>query len=221
MDRANSDRIEKRIILRAPRFRVWQALAEADEFGQWFGVKLASPFVAGQSVTGQVTHPGFEHIPFNLTVERMEPGQLLAWRWHVLIDTEGGRVSEPTTLVDDAPVQYPMGDGTWWRPQDDDGRYMGSITLRTALAQEPESVDGYLQLAALYRRNGQLEAAAEVLSRGLAATANHFELATDLADLLTLVNNIPGLDRLRFLTSYPKYMSDKLIEAFASLDKLC
>jgi penicillin-binding protein 1A len=41
----------------------------------------------------------------------------------------------PTTLVDDAPVQYPMGDGTWWRPQDDDGRYMGSITLRTALAQ--------------------------------------------------------------------------------------
>ncbi|GAC1520705.1 MAG: SRPBCC family protein [Chloroflexota bacterium] len=100
MDRANSDRIEKRIILRAPRFRVWQALAEADEFGQWFGVKLASPFVAGQSVTGQVTHPGFEHIPFNLTVERMEPGQLLAWRWHVLIDPEGGRVSEPTTLVE-------------------------------------------------------------------------------------------------------------------------
>jgi penicillin-binding protein 1A len=41
----------------------------------------------------------------------------------------------PTTLVDDAPVQYPMGDGTWWRPQDDDLRYMGSITLRTALAQ--------------------------------------------------------------------------------------
>jgi len=41
----------------------------------------------------------------------------------------------PTALVDDAPVQYPMGDGTWWRPQDDDLRYMGSITLRTALAQ--------------------------------------------------------------------------------------
>lgn len=100
MDRASSDRIEKRIILRAPRSQVWRALSEADEFGQWFGVKLASPFIAGQFVTGQVTHPGFEHIPFNLTIERMEPERLLAWRWHVLIDPEGGRVSEPTTLVE-------------------------------------------------------------------------------------------------------------------------
>ncbi len=41
----------------------------------------------------------------------------------------------PTTIVDDAPVSYPMGDGTWWQPMDDDHRYFGAITLRTALAQ--------------------------------------------------------------------------------------
>jgi penicillin-binding protein 1A len=41
----------------------------------------------------------------------------------------------PTTIVDDSPVSYPMGDGTRWAPQDDDHRYLGSITLRYALAQ--------------------------------------------------------------------------------------
>jgi tetratricopeptide (TPR) repeat protein len=55
--------------------------------------------------------------------------------------------------------------------------------LVTRLTANPTSPDGYLQLAALYRRSSQLEAAAEVLTRGLAATANHFELATELADL--------------------------------------
>jgi tetratricopeptide (TPR) repeat protein len=55
--------------------------------------------------------------------------------------------------------------------------------LIARLTANPTGPDGYLQLAALYRRGGQLEAAAEVLARGLAATANHFELATELADL--------------------------------------
>jgi penicillin-binding protein 1A len=41
----------------------------------------------------------------------------------------------PTTIVDDAPVSYPMGDGTTWSPRDDDGRFFGPITLRYALAQ--------------------------------------------------------------------------------------
>jgi hypothetical protein len=47
-----------------------------------------------------MTHPGYEHIPFNVTIEHMEPERVLAWRWHVLIDGESGRVSEPTTLVE-------------------------------------------------------------------------------------------------------------------------
>jgi penicillin-binding protein 1A len=41
----------------------------------------------------------------------------------------------PTMTVDDAPVSYPMGDGTTWSPKDDDFSYLGPVTLRYALAQ--------------------------------------------------------------------------------------
>ena len=41
----------------------------------------------------------------------------------------------PTMIVEDAPISYPMGDGTSWSPQDDDGSYLGAVTLRYALAQ--------------------------------------------------------------------------------------
>ena len=100
MNTMSTDRIEKQVVLRASRSRVWRALTEADQFGQWFGVHLACPFGVGAHVTGQVTQPGYEHIPFNLTIERMEPERVLAWRWHVLIDPTSGRVSEPATLVE-------------------------------------------------------------------------------------------------------------------------
>jgi len=43
----------------------------------------------------------------------------------------------------------------------------------------------------------------------------------DLADLLHELNSTSGLRRIRFLTNYPKDMSPKLIEAVASLDKVC
>lgn len=43
----------------------------------------------------------------------------------------------------------------------------------------------------------------------------------DLADLLYSLNDIEGLARLRFLTNHPKDMSDRLIDAAASLDKVC
>jgi tRNA-2-methylthio-N6-dimethylallyladenosine synthase len=42
-----------------------------------------------------------------------------------------------------------------------------------------------------------------------------------LAGLLRAVNAVPGLDRLRFLTSHPKYMSDEIIEAMAELPTVC
>ncbi len=41
----------------------------------------------------------------------------------------------PITLIDDAPISYPMGDGTLWAPKDDDNRFLGPITLRSALNQ--------------------------------------------------------------------------------------
>jgi tRNA-2-methylthio-N6-dimethylallyladenosine synthase len=43
----------------------------------------------------------------------------------------------------------------------------------------------------------------------------------DLADLLSELNTVDGLARIRFLTNHPKDMSPKLIEAIAYLDKVC
>jgi tRNA-2-methylthio-N6-dimethylallyladenosine synthase len=60
-----------------------------------------------------------------------------------------------------------------------------------------------------------------LLGQRVNAYGRDFKDGTDLADLLVLVNDIPGLVRLRFLTSYPKDMSDKLIETIADLDKVC
>lgn len=60
-----------------------------------------------------------------------------------------------------------------------------------------------------------------LLGQRVNAYGRDFKDGTDLADLLTAVHEIPELVRLRFLTSYPKDMSDKLIETIASLDKVC
>ena len=43
----------------------------------------------------------------------------------------------------------------------------------------------------------------------------------DLGDLLAAVNEVEGLDRIRFLTSHPNDMSDHIIDAVADLDKVC
>jgi len=96
----NMDRIEKSILLRAPRARVWRALADAGEFGQWFGVKLNGSFAPGARLTGKITHKGYEHCPFEITIERMEPERRLSWRWHPhAIDPKTDYSTEPTTLV--------------------------------------------------------------------------------------------------------------------------
>src|SRR3982750_1566958 len=78
-----SDRIERAIEIRAPIARVWRALVDPDEFGAWFGVALSGQaFVAGSSVQGRITHPGYEHLVFNARVECVEPERRLAFRWH-------------------------------------------------------------------------------------------------------------------------------------------
>src|SRR5258705_102064 len=79
---STTDRIEKTTHLRAPRSRVWRALTNADEFGAWFRVKLDSGFAVGKAVLGQVTYPGYEHIKFSATVERLDSERLFSLRWH-------------------------------------------------------------------------------------------------------------------------------------------
>ena len=96
-----TDRIEKSILLKAPLSRIWRALSNAEEFGNWFGVNLkGKTFEPGKPVRGQITYPGYEHIWFDIVIDRIEPERLLAWRWHpAAIDPAVDYSQEPSTLV--------------------------------------------------------------------------------------------------------------------------
>ena len=98
---ASTDRIERKILLKAPRSRVWRALSDAAEFGAWFGVDFkGKTFVAGKPVQGKVTYPGYKHVVMEVQIERMERERLLSWRWHpAAIDPSVDYSQEPTTLV--------------------------------------------------------------------------------------------------------------------------
>jgi uncharacterized protein YndB with AHSA1/START domain len=97
----DKDRIEKKVILRAPRSRVWRAITNAEEFGTWFGVNLEGAFVEGATVRGKITYPGMEHLTIEMQVERIEPKRYFAYRWHPYpIDPKVDYSTEPTTLVE-------------------------------------------------------------------------------------------------------------------------
>jgi uncharacterized protein YndB with AHSA1/START domain len=101
MEATVTDRIEKRIVLRAPRSRVWRAISDAAEFGTWFGVKLQGQFTEGATVRGQITTPGYDHLTMELSVERIQPERYFAYRWHPhAVDMDTDYSSEPTTLVE-------------------------------------------------------------------------------------------------------------------------
>lgn len=105
-----SDRIEKRIELKVPVSRVWRALTDYREFGEWFRVKLDGPFVAGQISRGKVTYPGYEHLQWEAVVQRMEPERLFSLTWHpYAIDPKADYSEEPQTLVEFRLEKIPTG----------------------------------------------------------------------------------------------------------------
>lgn len=97
----DSDRIQKTILLRAPRARVWRALTDAAEFGAWFRVELEGAFAVGKRVRGKITYPGYQHLAMDVTVERMDEQRLFSFRWHpAAVDAGVDYSKEPTTLVE-------------------------------------------------------------------------------------------------------------------------
>ncbi|MDR3506777.1 MAG: SRPBCC family protein [Caulobacteraceae bacterium] len=95
------DRIEKTIDLRAPVARVWRALTDPVEFGEWFRVKLEGPFVPGRVTRGRITYPGYEHILWEATVVAMDEPSLFSYTWHpYAIDPKADYSAEPPTLVE-------------------------------------------------------------------------------------------------------------------------
>ena len=95
------DRIEKELILKAPPERVWKAIANAREFGQWFGVELAGEFVPGARVEGKILHEKYRHAQYQMIIEAMDAPRLFSYRWHPYAIEPGVDYStEPTTLIE-------------------------------------------------------------------------------------------------------------------------
>lgn len=107
----SADHIEKQILLRAPRSRVWRAITNASEFGSWFGMKLDGGFVAGAPIRGTISpttvndevatmQKPYEGTAVELYIEQIEPEKLFSFRWHpYAIDANVDYSYEPTTLV--------------------------------------------------------------------------------------------------------------------------
>ena len=93
--------IRKQIELRAPVSRVWRALTDHREFGEWFRVKLDGPFVAGEVSRGHITYPGYEHVQWEAVVQKLEPERLFSYTWHpYAVDPKVDYSNEPSTLVE-------------------------------------------------------------------------------------------------------------------------
>jgi uncharacterized protein YndB with AHSA1/START domain len=97
----DSNVIDKSIELNAPVSRVWQALTDHRQFGQWFCVRIDAPFQPGQPSTGHITHPGYEHVKWEAVVQKLEPEHTFSFTWHpYAIDPAVDYSHETPTLVE-------------------------------------------------------------------------------------------------------------------------
>lgn len=107
----STDKIEKQIDLKAPVSRVWAALTDYRQFGEWFRVSMHAPFVVGEEATGQILHPGYEHLTWRAVVVAIEPEKRFAFTWHPYgIDKSVDYSKEEPTLVEF--LLEPLADGT-------------------------------------------------------------------------------------------------------------
>ena len=95
------NQIEKRVEISAPVARVWQALTDSRQFGEWFLVKMEGPFVTGKAVGGQLTVPAYEHLRMEIVVKTMEPTSYFSYTWHpYAVDPKADYSQETPTLVE-------------------------------------------------------------------------------------------------------------------------
>jgi uncharacterized protein YndB with AHSA1/START domain len=105
----DTNTVERSILIKGSRERVWRALTNAEEFGAWFGANLSGQvFEPGRRARGLMTEPGMEHMYFDVVVERMQPQETMSFHWHpyaVLPDVDYSQ-EEPTLVtftLKDAP----------------------------------------------------------------------------------------------------------------------
>ena len=101
MNKANQDKIEKIVDLAAPVSRVWRAVTDYEEFGEWFHVRLDGPFKVGATSTGNITYPGYEHMQWVSVTERLEPERLFVFSWPPgAVDPEGHYGDDAKVVVE-------------------------------------------------------------------------------------------------------------------------
>lgn len=117
----NTDRIEKSLVLKAPRERVWEALSDSSRFGIWFGAEFDGPFVAGEWLTGRIVPTRMDPevarmqepargMPMTVLVETIAPTTRFAFRWHPFAaDPATDYSAEPTTLITFELLDDPAG----------------------------------------------------------------------------------------------------------------
>jgi uncharacterized protein YndB with AHSA1/START domain len=117
----STDRIEKKILLPAPRTRVWRAISDSKEFGTWFGMKFDGPFVPGAVMRGVIVgtkvnaevakaQKEYQGMSGEIRIEQIEPERLFSFRWHPFaVERAVDYSSEPTTLVVFALEETPNG----------------------------------------------------------------------------------------------------------------
>jgi len=96
------DRIERKVLLNASRKQVWEALTNAEQFGDWFGVALkGKTFMAGETIEAPITYPGYEHVIWKAKIERILPQTLFSFWWHPFAVEKGVDYDKETpTLVE-------------------------------------------------------------------------------------------------------------------------
>ncbi|WP_321356187.1 SRPBCC family protein [Pseudomonas extremaustralis] len=96
------DRIERKVLLNVSRKQVWNALVDAEQFGDWFGIALkGKTFVAGETIEAPITYPGYEHVIWKARIERILPQTLFSFRWHpYAVDKDVDYDQETPTLVE-------------------------------------------------------------------------------------------------------------------------
>lgn len=105
-----TDMIEKTIELKAPVSRVWRAITNHKEFGEWFRVGIEAPFVAGERARGNILNAGYEHLTMEVTVKDIEPERLFSFTWHpYAIDPNVDYSKETPTLVEFRLEPIPSG----------------------------------------------------------------------------------------------------------------
>jgi uncharacterized protein YndB with AHSA1/START domain len=110
MNNSSTDRIEKRIELKAPLAKVWRALTDHKEFGTWFRVNLESPFVPGKTTRGRITYPGYENLVMEVVVQKMDLERLFSFQWHpYAVDPKVDYSKETPTLVEFKLEKTPAG----------------------------------------------------------------------------------------------------------------